>query len=68
MYQQNGDREMQNTYIVDVTYSTGEVALYGPFNVRANHLEQRAIDFVAKLKNAPNSMVVEAKIRILNKP
>lgn len=55
-------------YVVDVTYNSGEVALYGPFKVRANHLEQKAIDFVAKLKNAPNSCVVEAKIRILNSP
>lgn len=59
---------MQDTYIVDVTYNDGSVALFGPFKVRANHKEQKAIDFVTKLKNAPNSSVVEAKIRILNYP
>lgn len=57
---------MTDTYVVDVSYNDGSVALFGPFKVRANHKEQRAIDFVDRIKNAPNSSVVEAKIRILN--
>lgn len=60
---------MNNMYICDVTYSDGSVALYGPF---ANNLTckvgERAIDFVERIKNVPNSCVVEARIRILNKP
>lgn len=57
---------MRDQYVVDVTYNDGSVALFGPFNVRPNHKEQKAIDFVDRIKNAPNSSVVEARIRILN--
>lgn len=59
---------MNNQYIVDVTYNDGSVALFGPFNqVLIEDHDVRAIDFVTKLKNASNSCVVEAKIRVLNK-
>ena len=57
-----------DNYIVDVEYTDGSVALFGPFKVRANYKEQKAIDFVDRIKNTPNSMVKEAKIRILNQP
>ena len=57
-----------NQYIVDVVYNNGEVALFGPFDANLTAKQgERAIDFVERIKNAPNSCVVEAKIRVLNK-
>lgn len=54
-------------YIVDVTYNSGEVALYGPFDASPMSKTEKAIDFVERLKKAGGSCVVEAKIRVLNK-
>lgn len=53
-------------YIVDVTYNSGEVALYGPFDASPQSKTEKAIDFINRIKNATASCVVEAKIRVLN--
>lgn len=58
---------MNNSYIVDVTYNSGEVALFGPFERNAES-GKRAIDFINRIREAPNSCVTEAKIRVLNNP
>jgi hypothetical protein len=60
-----------NQYIVDVIYSDGSVALFGPFDMyptsKPGSAVENAIEFVTRIKNAPNSCVVEGKIRVLNK-
>lgn len=50
------------TYVVDVTYSDGSVALYGP----CTGLE--ASEFIDKITvKAKKTMVTETKVRVLNK-
>jgi hypothetical protein len=59
---------MNSQYIVDVTYNSGEVALYGPFpQIAIKDTDELAIDFVERIKKAGGSCVVEARIRVLNK-
>lgn len=59
---------MTKQYIVDVTYNSGEVALYGPFpQIAIKDGEETAIAFIDRIKKAGGSCVVEASIRVLNK-
>ena len=59
---------MRDQYVVDVTYNSGEVALYGPFpQIAIKDTDETAIAFVDRIKAASGSCVVEARIRVLNK-
>lgn len=56
-------------YIVDVAYNNGEVALFGPFpatRLEAPFARETAIEFITRIKNAKDSCVTEARIRVLN--
>ena len=50
-------------YVVDVTYNSGEVALYGPMTGK------EASEFIYNITvKAKKSCVVACKVRVLNKP